>query len=355
MLATFYRPVVLVAISVVGALLTCGFGAPARTEIISADDTLYGTKVSAKECAAKPRTVWVTVYQRSFCIRYFISTAGGKGSIPAIFLSGDKPVADELHPKIREAASQSIETASQQRAREAARARRHARNAVRKARDVDTRSLVRVAARLSRATGTTAIYPTRMGADGSSGQHSLRRTILELHVANAALYMLKKQYGFEGFHLIGQSGGGTLVGGLLALRTDIYCAVPGSGRLALLGRAKLVNDPALRRFDPIRRIPDILRNDTPQRRILVVTDPQDRVVRKKNQDMFVDRYLEAGGRVEQYYVRSTNEQRRHGVIPYSMFVAGSCAQGKSDEEISAELADYVNERLAKAKNPKQKR
>lgn len=353
--ATQHRPAVLVAAAVAGALVASSLGTPARTEVIPAYDTLYGTEVGAEKCAATPRTLWITVYLRSFCIRYFISASGGKGLVPAVWLSGDKPVAEELHPNIRWSAAQSTQSASQRRAREAAQARRHARAAREKARDVDTRSLVRLAARLSRETGTTAIYLARMGADGSSGHHGLRRTMLELHVMNTALDMLKKQFGFAGFHIVGQSGGATLVGGLLAQRKDLGCAVSGSGRLALLVRARQVNDPALRRFDPIRMIPDILRNDTPQRRILVITNSEDKVVHRKHQNMFVDQFIEAGGQIEQYYVQSTNEEKRHGVTPYSIFVTGLCAQGRSYEQISAELVDYVAERLAKAKDASRKR
>ena len=49
---------------------------------------------------------------------------------------------------------------------------------------------------------------------------------------NAALDAIKQRYGFEGFHLAGQSGGSKLVGGLIELRHDIACAVAGSGPLA---------------------------------------------------------------------------------------------------------------------------
>ena len=66
----------------------------------------------------------------------------------------------------------------------------------------------------------------RPGAFGSSGHHLKdRRTLLEIRVAVAALDALKRHYGFELFHLVGQSGGGHTVAGLAQLRGDIGCAV----------------------------------------------------------------------------------------------------------------------------------
>ena len=77
---------------------------------------------------------------------------------------------------------------------------------------------------------TAAIYLARAGVDGSSGDHRIRHTVLELNVTNMALDAIKQRHGFDGFHLIGQSGGSKLVGGMLALRTDIGCAVIGAGK-----------------------------------------------------------------------------------------------------------------------------
>src|SRR5207302_7978011 len=82
---------------------------------------------------------------------------------------------------------------------------------------------------------TTAIYLARIGVEGTSGNHTSRKTLLELHLMNAALDAIKRRYGFEGFHLVGQSGGSKLVGGLIGLRRDIACAVSGSGPLATPG------------------------------------------------------------------------------------------------------------------------
>src|SRR5271154_4199203 len=72
----------------------------------------------------------------------------------------------------------------------------------------------------------------RMGRDGSSGWHRQRHTLLEVEATNIALEAIKQRYGFAGYNVYGHSGGGLLVGGLLALRSDIGCGVPADGILA---------------------------------------------------------------------------------------------------------------------------
>jgi hypothetical protein len=265
-------------------------------------------------------------------MRYYISTAGGEGDVPVVFLSGDRPTFDTLHENVRHGKVRS-------------RARRN-KSQARKAEDIDTNDLVEKTRKLSRQTGTTAIRLARMGIDGSSGHHGLRRTMLELHVTNAALEAIKKRHHFKGFNIFGQSGGSTLVGGLLALRDDIGCAIPGSGRLALIVEVKQVKTPALKRFDPVKMIPAILRNSSATR-IIVLTDPEDKVVPRKNQSEFVKRYKEAGGRIEQFYIESTNK-KHHSLTSYSRFVMGKCLRDESHRDIRRKLKRFVESRLEKA-------
>ena len=73
--------------------------------------------------------------------------------------------------------------------------------------DVDTDDLARMAEQLSRQYKVPAIYLARVGIDGSSGDHRIRHTVLELNVTSAALDAIKQRHRFEGFHFIGQSGG----------------------------------------------------------------------------------------------------------------------------------------------------
>ena len=165
-------------------------------------------------------------------------------------------------------------------------------------------------------------------------------------MTNAALDAIKQRHGFRGFHIFGQSGGATLTGGLLALRRDIGCAVPGSGRLALIVEPKHVGAPALKRFDPVKMIPEILRNSS-EARIIVLTDPKDKVVPLRNQSEFVKRFREAGGEIERFYVNSTSE-KHHGLTAYSAFVMGQCVHDASHQDIKRKLERFVENLLERA-------
>src|ERR1700743_1978173 len=71
-------------------LAGAGFAAtPAGAEIIKKEDTLRGITMTREECAAKPQTLWLNVYSQDFCVRYYLSTAGGQGSQPVVVLNGD--------------------------------------------------------------------------------------------------------------------------------------------------------------------------------------------------------------------------------------------------------------------------
>ena len=185
-----------------GALVTAG---SVDAEVFKKEDMLRGITISREQCTATPQTLWLNVYRRDFCVRYYISTAGGEGSRPVVFLQGDENV------KLDQKTWNWIDTSG--------------------AKDRDTDDLVGFADDFSKMAKTTAIYLGRLGLDGTSGNHTSRHTLLEVAVMNAALDGIKQRHGFEGFHLAGQSGGSLLVGGLAEQRHDIACAVIGSGRL----------------------------------------------------------------------------------------------------------------------------
>ena len=187
-----------------------------------------------------------------------------------------------------------------------------------------------------------AIYLARVGLDGSSGHHIVRRTMLELHATNAAIEAIKAKHAFEGFHIVGQSGGATLVAGLLGLRDDIACAVMGAGRLSSIRNVPIPDDPALGFFDPADSAERLVDRAT---RIMVVTDPEDRIVAAESQTGFVARLHEAGGRARQFFVTAT-DGNRHAVTAYAAFIASGCMRGDSDEIIGQRLAAYVVKQIA---------
>jgi hypothetical protein len=170
----------------------------------------------------------------------------------------------------------------------------------------------------------------RIGVEGTSGNHTARKTLLELRLMNAALDAIKERYGSEGFHLVGQSGGSKLVGGLIGLRHDVACAVSGSGPLATPGSPR-ITDRGRTFFDVTQSIPLIAQNLS--LRLLLVTDPADKKVPIAQQTGFVDKMRQAGCQIPQFFVEATDEDH-HGVVIYSQLVAAGCVLGKTDGQIA---------------------
>jgi hypothetical protein len=250
------------AMVLLGAL-TAATGAAA--DIIKKEDMLHGVTITRPQCAAIEQAVWLNVSGRDFCVRYYLSTAGGEGARPVAFLQGD--YFGKLDPKTWTWADPSD------------------------AKDINTDDLMRMADGFSKMAKTTAIYLARIGVEGTSGNHTARKTVLELQLMNAALEAIKQRYKFEGFHLVGQSGGSKLVGGLVGLRHDIACAVSGSGPLATPGSPK-VTDPGRTFFDVTQNISLLAQNRA--LRLLLVSDPADKRVPIAQQTAFVDKMRQAG-------------------------------------------------------------
>jgi hypothetical protein len=316
------------ALALAGAIMMAGAltATSADADIIKKEDMLRGITMTHAQCDAIAQTVWLNVSGRDFCVRYYLSTAGGEGPRPLVFIQGD--YFGRLDPKTWSWADPSD------------------------AKDINTDDLMRMADGFSKMAKTTAIYLARIGVEGTSGNHTARKTVLELRLMNAALDAIKQRYGFEGFHLVGQSGGSKLVGGLVGLRHDIACAVSGSGPLATPGSPK-ITDPARTFFDVTQSIPQLAQNRS--LRLLLVTDPADRKVPIAQQSGFVEKMRQAGRQVPQFFVEATDEDH-HGVVIYSELVAAGCVLGKTDGEIARAVGTIVkrsaeyNERRQKEVN-----
>lgn len=294
---------------------------PAQADIVPISDMLRGVIMTPAQCATKPQAVWLTLAGRDFCIRYYLSTVGGEGSRPVVLLYGDR--LGKLNLKTGEFALTPFE------------------------KDLDTHTFVRTADSMSKQYKTTAIYIARPGIDGSSGDHRIRHTVLELNVTNAALAAIKQRHHFDGFHLIGHSGGSQLIGGILAQRSDIGCAVLGAGRLYRPERKRGSTDVMNDYFNAADMAAAIAQNS--QSRVILVTDPEDKKVPEIAQTKFAQSLRMAGGQVEQFMVQATDENR-HAIMTYSRVAAAGCLRADSTELIAQDLRRLVEKRLeAKAK------
>lgn len=302
----------------------------ADAEIIKKEDLLRGITTTRDQCAATKHTLWVNVDKRDFCVRYYLSTAGGEGARPVVFFSGDHfgtvniktwqwiPVASDKHANVTFDPAEAYQ-------------------------DINTDDLIKTADAFSKMAKTTAIYLARIGVDGTSGDHVFRKTLLELHLMNAALDAIRQRHGFEGFHLAGQSGGSILVTALAGMRRDIGCAVSGSGRLAI-SPDTASKDPARTLVDPLAFIPPIAQNRA--LRFIMVTDAADRnAPPKQQQTPFVEKMRRAGRDIPQYFVTATDDFH-HGVVGYTQLVTGGCVLGRPDADIAAAVGTMVKRNAA---------
>jgi pimeloyl-ACP methyl ester carboxylesterase len=186
--------------------------------------------------------------------------------------------------------------------------------------------------------------------DGSAGWVALRRTRWEVEITDRALDAIKARHGLERLHLVGQSGGGHLVGALSILRSDVACAVAGAAPLAMDPSSFYLSDklPAQQRFfNPAARAGELASRKG--LRLMLVTDGRDGRVFVESQARFVREAARKGVKIPQHFV-TAGDALSHGVTAYSLAALRACVAGRSDDEIGAQLArmnaDALEKRLA---------
>lgn len=295
-------------------LAIAGFAAdPAGAEIIKKEDTLRGFTMTREECAAKPQTFWLNVYGQDYCVRYYLSTAGGQGSIPVVILNGDYNGSIDLTRWTWTDPS--------------------------KATDTNTDNLARMADQFSKMARTTAIYIGRIGVEGTSGTHLSRKTQVELKLMDMALEALRQRHQFEGFNLVGESGGGRLVFGLAEMRRDIACLVSGSGQLATRMGASRPGDPGKTYFDITGKLPSLAQN--PDLRMMVISDPNDQQVPTAREQTPMVQSLRQAGYVVPHLLVEATDPKHHGVLDYGAIAMAGCVLGRSDAEIAQAIGTLV--------------
>ncbi len=285
----------------------------AGAEIIRKEDTLRGITMTREECAAKPQTLWLNVYGQDFCVRYYLSTAGGQGSRPVVILNGDYngPV-DITHWTWADPS---------------------------KATDIDTDKLMGIADQFSKMARTTAIYIGRIGVEGTSGSHLLRKTLVELNLMNMALEALQQRYQFEGFHLFGESGGGRVVFGLAEMRPDVGCLISGSGQIVTRMTASRPGDPGKTYFDISGKLQWLAHNRV--LRMMVISDPNDQQVPAAVEQTPMVQSLRQAGYVVPHLLVEATDPKHHGVLDYGAIAMGGCALGRSDADIAQAIGTLV--------------
>ena len=272
-------------------------------------DTIRRGVAFTEEACRGPHRLSAKVDGRPFCIRYFLSNAGGTTKDAAlVFFDGDIGAVRNGAPVLNEAAAR-----------------------------VTAGGIGRNARVWSRLYGGAYVVIGRIGTLGTSGHHVRdRRTLTEARVAAVALDRLKELHGFRRFHLVGQSGGGHTVATLAQTRTDVGCAVITSGVVAVKSFTRDRGAPAnfmLRgKYDPIDFV-DQMRHQ-PGRRLILLSDPQDKVVSFRSQSEFVARVRSQALPIL-HITASAGDKDFHSLAAAGHRVAIDCAGEARDDALVA--------------------
>lgn len=306
------------ALSAVTALALLSLPAHAADQAKDADKkpsykhVLVAEGKSQKLCETEPGRVFVKHKLGTACIAYFTTSGHDSARRAIVFMDGD--IAIEKY------ADQAALAADNQKRRIA---------------------LQSNADRLK----VRFIILSRMGVDGSSGNHGERRKPDEMYAMNAAIDALKTRLGFDEVVLAGQSGGSTIAASLLTLgRKDVTCAVLGSGAYALadLVHASIVKSGAkvTRQvvdrtvYDPSKKTAGIAKDAA--RRIFLLADNADERTPYDQQLAFTKDIARQGHHARLAPILATGDLH-HGATPYTLPIAAMCARDMQDGQIATAI------------------
>jgi len=267
-----------------------------------------GLRLNEPQCNANPTALWLQADDRVFCIRYWIARqAAAPREAALVLLHGD--VGRRVKARYVLAEDDRF-TAS------------------------DVQYEARAVARIFPGHGVVLGRP---GTYGSSGSHlEDRRTVREVRAIAAALDALKARYGIKRFHFAGHSGGGHIVAALAQTRDDIGCAVITSGALSVAtmqhdaGAALGQNPPSF--YDPIDHVAALA--GRPGLRLIIVSDPEDKLVSYRSQREFVER-VRARHLPIVHVTAAARDRQSHNLHAHGIRLAADCAKGMDDQALVA--------------------
>jgi pimeloyl-ACP methyl ester carboxylesterase len=299
-------------LAVVTLLLAGAAQAQSRPEAKSFDPAavVAGIAIDKRQCAAFEGTetaIWVDGY----CLRYYAAGLAQRANpIATLWLNGDI-----LGPK--------------------------GDNADKRQKGIGPATMTAQMDALSRRFGVPAIFLGRPGTYGSAGKHhAMRGRKIEADLIAAAIDALKSRYGIREWELGGHSGGGTLVGEMLARRDDLRCAVISSGAVAyrayLEARGLIKPGATLTRFDPYVSLDSVPKN--PARRVFVIGDPRETNVPFATQKLYYDGLVARGHTATLIPLARASDARHHDLVDFAETALGLCAGGASDDAIVRALS-----------------
>jgi len=275
---------------------------------------LSGSVMTEEACGRldPDTTLWLMIDGQGECIRYFhVGLKEGRNELVHIWLDGDRMAG---HSHTKRAINYRNRTEERQR---------------------------RLPHKIRWKSGLPSIAISRPGTFGSSGFHDQRRRPRNVAIVLAAIDALKERYGIEEFAVSGQSGGGHLVGAVLADRDDILCAVTTSGALAVNLRIAAhgwTTDATgyTDSYDPIDHVSEIpIDRD---RRIFIIGDPRDTVVPFSTQRAYYRAVRAAGHDVWLISTREAHDREHHRLTHQGHKAVKYCSEGMSSAEIVQRLS-----------------
>lgn len=200
------------------------------------------------------------------------------------------------------------------------------------------------------------VFVSRLGVNGSSGNHGERRKPNETYAMMAATDLLKTRLGLDSIAIAGQSGGSTLAASFLTLgRTDVTCAILGSGAFELAdleyryrtGKGYKVTKAALSQvmYDPSAHVADI--KPSADRRILILGDRADTRTPFDQQLRFAEDIRAAGHHARVIPLLGSGENE-HGATQFTLPAAGACLNKMPDEKIARAIQQKPDNARAQA-------
>ena len=257
-------------------------------------------------------TLWLVVDGRGECIRYFhVGLEEGRNELVHVWLDGDRMAG---HGYTKRALNYRNRTEERQR---------------------------RLPHKIRWKSGLPSIAVSRPGTFGSSGFHDQRRRPRNVAIVLAVFDALKERYGIEKFAVSGQSGGGHLVGAVLADRTDLLCAVATSAVLAvsLRIRHKGWSTDATGYtdfYDPIDHVDEIPVDR--DRRIFIIGDPRDKEVPFSTQRTYYEAVRAAGHAAWLISTKESRGREHHGLVHQGHKAVKYCSEGMPSAEIVQRLS-----------------
>ena len=284
-------------------------------EMFSGADVLRGITMSRDQCQryeAAQTAVWVVVGEKGSCLRYYaygLRERSAGNPLVAGWLHGD--VVGSTHPT----------------------------NADKHQKGLGVAAMIEQERKLSETYHVPFIFLARPGAYGSAGYHpTTTSTTKEADLVTAQVAAITARYGIRAWVLGGHSGGGSMVGELLARRSDIRCAVISSGApdhdayLEARDEASEIAPSDLNAINDVSRI-----SPTGPLRVIVMGDPRDKNVLFPVQALYYEALKSHGVNVVLWPFKRGLPPEFHSLVSLAETATGLCAEDKSNQDIKKAL------------------